>query len=64
MSLAEPIPAAFDRLAKAITGRGRGITLAELRDCHALAREMESPEPDPERMEMLARRLGLDVEDL
>ena len=50
----------FDRLAKAVTGRGRGISLAELRDCHALARELESSEPDPERVGFLSRRLGLD----
>ena len=63
MSLLSPNPKAmdrFDRLAKAVTSRGKGITLAELRDCHALARELELPDPDPERVGFLSRRLNLD----
>ena len=67
MSLASMDPKAmdrFDRLAKAVTGRGRGITLAQLRDCHALARELVSEEPDQERVGFLSRRLDLDPEAL
>lgn len=43
---------------------GGGLTLAQLGDAGALAREMESPEPDSERVEQLAARLAVDPEEL
>ena len=54
----------FEALAGKVGARGRGLSLAQLRDCHALARELESSEPDPERVGFLSRRLDLDPETL
>ena len=54
----------FDALAGKVGARGRGLSLAQLRDCHALAQELESSEPDRERVGFLSRRLDLDPEAL
>jgi hypothetical protein len=40
--------------------RGPGLSLNQISDCAALARELEKPGPDPERVEMLRGRLGLE----
>ena len=52
--------ATFDRLCEEITGRGSGMTLGQLRDAHALARELHLAEPDPGRLETLRARLEID----
>ena len=62
--MAESVPAAFDELCRTVAQRGRGLSLAQLRDVWALSREMEADEPDPERVGFLSRRLNLDPEAL
>ena len=54
----------FDRICKAVTGRGKGITLQEIGDAHALARELEKEEPDPERVALFTGRLNVDLEEI
>lgn len=55
----------FRALCKLVTGRsGPGLTLAELRDCTALARELERPDPDGEQVELFCERLGVEREEL
>lgn len=49
----------FTRLARAV-GAGRGVTLDELGACHALARALHEEESDPDRVEELRQRLGLE----
>ncbi len=54
----------FDAICRAVGRRQRGFTLTTLADAHALARELEAPEQDRERIEQLAASLGLGVEEL
>ena len=49
----------FDRLCKAVARQGRGLSLGQLGDCHALARELCAPDPDPDHIAFLRRRLAL-----
>lgn len=55
--------ARFDAICQTVQDRGRGMSLGEIGDAHALARELEASEPDPERIAFLAERLDLDLED-
>lgn len=52
----------FNRLCRRVAGAttGRGVTLNEIGDAAALARELEKDEPDPERVDLFRHRLGLD----
>lgn len=51
----------FNALCQRVKGRtGPGLTLTEISDCHALARELEGPGPDPKRVELFRERLGLE----
>lgn len=54
----------FDALCRAVAARGRGLSLSQLGDAAALARELEAEEPDPDRVDLLRRRLELDPEEL
>lgn len=57
----------FNRIREivALRSKGGGITLKQLADASALARELGKEKgPDPERVEMLAHRLGLEVEEI
>lgn len=54
----------FDRVCHLTSRRGRGLSLSEIGDAHALARELHSPEPDGSLVEDLSRRLELGPEDL
>lgn len=56
----------FDRLCKLTARRtdGPGLTLMEIGVCGDLARELESSDPDRERVAALAADLGLDVEEV
>lgn len=58
--------ARFDRFCALVAQEteGPGITTTEIGDCGALARELEEESPDPERLEMLAGRLGLELDEL
>lgn len=56
--------ARFDAICQVVQGRGRGMSLGEVGDAHALAREMEAEEPDPERVELFRGRLGLEAEEV
>ena len=49
----------FDRLCRAVDRQGRGLSLVQLGDAHGLARELCSPDPDPDHVAFLRRRLGL-----
>jgi len=44
--------------------RGPGVTLGQVGDADGLARELSREDPDPERVEVLSVRLGLEPEDL
>lgn len=51
----------FDRLCKAVQAKDPpGITLTQLGDAGALARELGKDDPDPERVELFRERLGLE----
>lgn len=56
----------FDRLCELakVRTKGSGVTLGQLGDAAALARELEKQEPDSERVEVLASRLGLETEEV
>lgn len=58
--------ARFDRLCRLVAERttGRGITLAQLGDAHALARALDAEAVDRERVEALAVRLELSAGEL
>lgn len=58
------IVAHFDRLCAAVQERGDGLSLDQLGDAHALARELEAEEPSAERVELFRERLGLDPEEV
>ena len=49
----------FDTLCRAVAERGRGLTLSQIADAGSLAREMEKPDPNVEKIELLKNRLGL-----
>ena len=50
----------FDAICKTVAARGRGLTMKQIGDASALAQELERADPDPERVEFLRDRLGLD----
>lgn len=52
----------FNRLCQVakLRTKGPGITLDQLGDAAALARELQKNEPDAERVELFAARLGLE----
>lgn len=51
----------FDRLCKAVQAKDPpGITLTQLGNAGALARELGKDEPDPEKVELFTKRLGLE----
>lgn len=56
------VAARFDAVCRAVAADRRGITLLQLGQAHALARELESEDPDQERVGDLCARLGIDVE--
>jgi len=58
--------ATFSRLCRIIALRstGRGITLPQLGDAAAVARELAEEEPDRERVAELCARLGVEIEEL
>ena len=53
----------FDRLCKAVARKGSGITLHQLGAARALALEMEAECPDPEKVELYRKRLGIEAEE-
>jgi hypothetical protein len=63
-SMSPEVSDRFDALCRAVCSRGKGMTLAQLGDCHALARELGEDEPDQERVALFVRRLDLDPEAL
>lgn len=54
----------FDQICTLIGADRNGITLAQLRDAHALARELEEEDSDRNRVAELAAALGIEVEAL
>ena len=54
--------ALFDRFCRAVAARGKGLSLGQIGDAGALSRELSSPDPDPEKVELLRSRLGLESE--
>ena len=48
----------FKKLCR-LVGAGRGLTLPAIADCWALAEEGLKVKPDPERIRLFRRRLGL-----
>lgn len=64
LDLLAPPPAqpanAFEAVVAAVMALRAGITLRQLGTADALARELERETPDRERVEWMARRLGLD----
>lgn len=54
---------AFDALCKLVSA-GRGLTMAQLRDCYALARELEKKTPDSELVAGFCAKLEIDPEEL
>lgn len=51
----------FDAICKSVQAKDPpGITLTQLGDAGALARELGKDDPDPERVELFRERLGLD----
>jgi len=64
MSLAPsdtPIMRRFDDICRSLSSRRKGLSPAELRDAHALARELEGRPPNAERIAEL--RAALDIQD-
>ena len=49
----------FDEICRRIAAQGAGLTLAQLGDAHALAREEADPNPDAGTIRFLRGRLGL-----
>ena len=49
----------FDALCRAVAARGKGLTLQQIGDAGALARELS--EPDTDRVEVLREQLGLEA---
>jgi hypothetical protein len=58
------VTARFDAICAQVGAQARGITLAQLAAAHALARELEEPEPDPGKIADHAFALGLDADGL
>ncbi|HSW31893.1 MAG TPA: hypothetical protein VLH75_20585 [Longimicrobiales bacterium] len=54
----------FEELAAAVMARRRGMTLQEVGTADTLARELAKDRPDRERVGWMARRLGLNPNDL
>lgn len=56
---------AFRQVCRLATGRtGPGLTLDEVADAGALADELAKPDSDPERVEALAARLDLKLDEV
>ena len=53
--------AKFYSLCKTVAARGKGLTMKQIGDASALAREQAQADPDMERVELLRGRLGLDA---
>ena len=49
----------FDAICKTVAERGSGLTMKQIGDAGALARELAESNPDPDRVEFLENRLGL-----
>lgn len=64
LSVSPAVLATFDDICALVGGQRRGLTLEQLRDAYALARELDSDESDQDRVEDLAAKLGVDVEAL
>lgn len=58
------IHARFGDICKLLAAERRGLTMVQLRDAHALARELGAEEPDHVRVEELCAALGIEVEAL
>jgi hypothetical protein len=58
------ITARFDAICAQVGERGQGVTLRQLGACHALARELEAPEPDEGKVADHAHALGIDPREL
>ena len=54
----------FDRLCKVVGAKGKGITLHQLGAARALALELEAGDPDPEKVELYRKRLGIEPEEV
>lgn len=50
----------FDQICRTIAKRGKGLSLSDLGDAHALAREEVDPNPDAGTIRFLRGRLGLE----
>ncbi len=53
----------FDEICKLVGARGKGLSLSDLGDAHALARAERDPNPDAGTIRFLRGRLGLDEGD-
>ena len=51
----------FDLICKAVAARGKGLTLSQIGDAGALARELSKSETDRERVGLLRDRLGIEA---
>jgi hypothetical protein len=54
----------FDHVLSVVASRGGGMSLPDLAAAHALARELDGPEPDPGTLRELFRRLRIRPADL
>ena len=64
LELASPaVMEIFDGLCRTIAARKRESSMTQIGDAFTLAQELESGNPDGERVAMLAGRLGLDPGD-
>lgn len=54
----------FEDLLVLVGSRGQGMTLSDLGAAHAIARELDGPEPDADRVGSLLRSLQLQPSDL
>ena len=65
MSLITMDPSAmerFDAICATVAKRGSGLTMQQIGNAGALARELSKSDPDPERLKFLQDRLGLSDE--
>lgn len=54
----------FTHITDRISARGRGLLLSQIGDAVALARALDRETPDERRVELFAKRLELEPEDL
>ena len=54
----------FDLICKAVAARGSGLTLSQIGDAGALARELSKPEPDTAMVKSLRDQLGLEASEI